>query len=285
MEKRTKKRTKKVRILWGNVIAALVLVLLLCAGAVWCVRQIQSIDVPFWEPEKPNLVYVDPYEGLTAEEQYGMFLFRHSLSSADFPAGMKELFLSNEDARSYVMDYPYRKDAAFSIDLSDCLKDGTVPLLMQWDERWGYQEYAGNLFGLSGCGPTNLSMAAIYLKQDTSLTPETMRQFAIDNGYATDGNGSLWSLISEGGQMLGLQVWELGLSEEEMKQELNDGHLIIAIMGEGVFTTSGHFILFTGVDEEGKFIVNDCNSLTRSNRHWAYDEFSDQVLNLWTLSA
>ena len=50
MEKRTKKRTKKVRILWGNVIAALVLVLLLCAGAVWCVRQIQSIDVPFWEP-------------------------------------------------------------------------------------------------------------------------------------------------------------------------------------------------------------------------------------------
>ena len=285
MEKRTKKRTKKVRILWGNVIAALVLVLLLCAGAVWCVRQIQSIDVPSWEPEKPNLVYVDPYEGLTAEEQYGMFLFRHSLSSADFPAGMKELFLSNEDARSYVMDYPYRKDAAFSIDLSDCLKDGTVPLLMQWDERWGYQEYAGNLFGLSGCGPTNLSMAAIYLKQDTSLTPEYMRQFAIDNGYATDGNGSLWSLISEGGQTLGLQVWELGLSEEEMKQELNDGHLIIAIMGEGVFTTSGHFILFTGVDEEGKFIVNDCNSLTRSNRHWAYDEFSDQVLNLWTLSA
>ena len=128
-------------------------------------------------------------------------------------------------------------------------------------------------------------MAAIYLKQDTSLTPEYMRQFAIDNGYATDGNGSLWSLISEGGQTLGLQVWELGLSEEEMKQELNDGHLIIAIMGEGVFTTSGHFILFTGVDEEGKFIVNDCNSLTRSNRHWAYDEFSDQVLNLWTLSA
>ena len=58
-----------MRILWGNVIAALVLVLLLCAGAVWCVRQIQSIDVPFWEPEKPNLVYVDPYEGLTAEEQ------------------------------------------------------------------------------------------------------------------------------------------------------------------------------------------------------------------------
>ena len=76
------------------------------------------------------------------------------------------------------MNYPYMKDAAFSIDLSDCLKDGTVPLLMQWDERWGYESYGSGLIGWTGCGPTCLSMAAVGLTGDTGWNPAKVAAFS-----------------------------------------------------------------------------------------------------------
>ena len=281
--KTVRRRKKKVRIRWGNLAAALVLLAAVCGGIWWCARQIQTISTTLWKPKQPELVWEDPYDGLSGREALQVFAFRHSLAVSDFPTGMWDLYEANEDARNYVLDYPYKKDWTFDVDLSGCLDDGGVPLLMQWDERWGYEEYAGNLYGLSGCGPTCLSMAAIYLLQDTSLDPSYMNQFATENGYATNGNGSLWSLISEGGRTLGMDVTEIPLSEERMAENLEAGNLIIAIMGEGVFTTSGHFILFTGVDENGKFVVNDPNSIRRSNRTWDYEEFYDQVLDLWVL--
>ena len=46
--------------------------------------------------------------------------------------------------------------------------------------------------------------------------------------------------------------------------------------------TSGHFIAIVGY-EDGKFIINDCNSYANSQRLWDYDEFYDQINNLWAI--
>lgn len=169
---------------------------------------------------------------------------------------------------------------AVEIDLSEHLGSETVPHLFQWDERWGHSFYGSDIMTITGCGPTCLSMVLIHLLQDASYTPRYVADFAEENHYYAKGSGSKWTLISEGGKILGLDVTELPLDENRIKKNLELGNPVICIMGPGHFTTAGHFIVLVGL-EEGKFKVNDPNSKENSERLWSYEEISGEIKNLW----
>ena len=49
---------------------------------------------------------------------------------------------------------------------------------------------------------------------------------------------------------------------------LADGKLVVALMGKGHFTSSGHFIVLRGVTSEGKILVADPASYNRSDKAW-----------------
>ena len=49
---------------------------------------------------------------------------------------------------------------------------------------------------------------------------------------------------------------------------LASGKLIVAIMTKGHFTSSGHFIVLRGVTAEGKILVADPASSSRSEKEW-----------------
>ena len=190
------------------------------------------------------------------------------------------LLEKNPETEEYVLNYPFKKDLEPEIDLSDCLNESGVPLLIQWDERWGYTEYAGELMGLSGCGPTCLSMACIYFFQDATYTPKYVAEFSEEHGYAVDGNGSAWTLISQGGKELGLDVVEIPLDENRIINNLEVGNLIICVVGPGDFTTSGHFLVLTGY-EDGYVKLNDPNSPMRTEQKWELTRVMEQIDNLW----
>ena len=178
------------------------------------------------------------------------------------------------------MHYPSGRNKTYDIDLSACLgKQKPVPLY-QWDERWGYTSYGGNLLGLSGCGPTCLSMVCLPLLQDSSLDPKTVAAFSEAEGYCLPGNGSAWTLISEGGEALGLEVTEIPLVKSRVLDNLRAGNPIICVMGPGDFTTSGHFIVLTGL-RDGRITLNDPNSVRRTETLWDYDAIAGQIRNLW----
>ena len=65
---------------------------------------------------------------------------------------------------------------------------------------------------------------------------------------------------------LGLEVHSVIFDKEHIKKELNSGRPIVCILGPGDFTTTGHFIVLTGVDENGGIIVNDPNSIINSKK-------------------
>ena len=46
-----------------------------------------------------------------------------------------------------------------------------MPLLLQWDERWGYRYYGDQMMAINGCGPTCLSMVVSYLTQNGRYHP------------------------------------------------------------------------------------------------------------------
>lgn len=209
-----------------------------------------------------------------------------SASSVDlsaYPEALQTLWEKNEDARPFVEGYFENRDKTYPIDLSAEAASDTVPLLMQWDERWGYTSYSGGLLGCTGCGPTCLSMATLYLTGNPDYSPDYVARYATENGYAVEGSGSAWALISEGCAGFGLSARELPLTEGEMTAALADGEVIICVLGPGDFTDSGHFIVLTGY-EDGAFTVNDPNSYIRSSQTWSFDQLSGQIKNLWALS-
>lgn len=191
-------------------------------------------------------------------------------------------YLLNDDAREFCLNYPRYWDKESTADMTAYENAEGVPLFLQWDPQWGYFDYDTSPLGLAGCGPTTLAMAAYYFTGDPNMNPLSLAQFAMDNGYRYPGNGTAWAFMYDGARQLGLRSQTLSLDEETMIQALEDGALIICIMGPGHFTTGGHFILLTGY-EDGAFTVNDCNSITRSNRTWTYDEICGEIWNLWAI--
>ena len=192
------------------------------------------------------------------------------------------LALKNSEAIDYVVDYPSKKDKRPAIDLSSEAAQNTVPLLLQWDERWGYQEYGSGLIGWTGCGPTCLAMASAGLTGSSKWTPASVAEFSEKEGYYTPGAGTSWDLMTSGAAQLGLHSEETPLSESSMKAQLNSGCVLICSVGPGDFTTEGHYILIRGYDDSG-FLVNDPNSRARSERSWPYDRIASQIKNLWAV--
>lgn len=202
--------------------------------------------------------------------------------SGELPEILSELLEKNEETLDYVQSYPDREEYKNQpIDMAENFVSGEVPLLMQWDKRWGYNAYGSEMIGLAGCGPLCLEMAYLYFTEDTDMTPRKMADFAYENGYYTE-QGTSWSIWTEGAARLGLEGTELSLDENVMKNSLDAGRLIVCSMRPGDFTTTGHFILIKGYDEDG-FLVNDPNRRSTSGRTWSFEELEYQIRNLWSL--
>lgn len=243
------------------------------AGAVWCAVTLIGRGAA------PSFA-IDP--DASPQEVIQAFAQANDLSAEDYPESVVALLERNPETMDFVLNYPMEYGKDHAVDLSEYESSESVPLFLQWDKRWGYIDYGSDVAGITGCGPVCLAMVGYYLTGDKSFSPDKVLQFALDNGYCVPGNGTSWTLISEGGVRLGLDVTEIPLDEDRMVRNLQVDNPIICVMGPGAFTTSGHYIVLTGW-EDGKFRVNDPNSRGNSERLWSYDEIQDQIRNIWVI--
>ena len=217
-----------------------------------------------------------------AERTVMAFAQENGLSYRDYPQSLISLLERNPETKTFVLEYPLEVDQPHTVDLTEYENSEAVPLFMQWDQRWGYLAYGSDVAGLTACGPVCLSMAGFYLTRDPSFAPDHIIQFASENGYYVPGSGSSWTLISEGGEKLGLDVTEIPLDEDRITRNLQVDNPIICAMGPGDFTTTGHFVVMVGM-EDGKIRINDPNSYANSQQLWSFDELKGQIRNLWVL--
>ena len=215
-----------------------------------------------------------------AEQQVMAYARENGISYAEYPASLIGLLERNPETEEFVLGYPFREEAR--ADLSEFENAGSVPLFLQWDRRWGYETYGSDVLGITGCGPTCLAMAGYWFTGEERFAPHIVAEFAQSSGYYEPGYGSSWTLISEGGPALGLDVTEIPLVKSRIVDNLEVGNLIICAMGPGAFTRAGPYILLVGL-EDGKFRVNDPNSRENSGRLWSYEEIEDEIRNLWVL--
>ena len=226
-------------------------------------------DVSFsWEERSGQALEVKAF----AEEQ--------GISIGRWPWEIIELYERNPETRDFVLNYPFRED--MEVDITQYKNSETVPLFLQWDPMWGYETYGSSCIAITGCGPTCLAMVGYYLTGDDSMTPDRVAEFAEKNGYYEAGYGSSWTLISQGAEKLGLTAQELPLVKKKMTDALEAGRPIILALGQGDFTSTGHYIVLTAY-EDGEFRVNDPNSRANSEKRWTYEQLEGQIRNIWAM--
>lgn len=220
------------------------------------------------------------FDGGDVAEKLERFARENGFSVSVYPKELIELLEKNAETEEFVLNYPLKKNSFSRENLTECLNQEAVPLLMQWDSRWGYYQYGDHVIGISGCGPTCLSMVAVHLLQNPKLTPLYIADYSERNSYYVSGSGTSWELMSRGAKNLGLNVQEVPLDESKVYRYLQEGNPIICSMGPGDFTETGHFIVFTGI-EGGKIKVNDPNSIERSEKLWSFTDIKYQIKNMW----
>ena len=208
------------------------------------------------------------------------FARENGLHFVQYPKSLIELLERNPETEEFVLGYPLRQEA--EVNLSGVDRQ-TVPLFLQWDPRWGYEKYGSDFLAVTGCGPTCLAMAGYYLTGSMNMNPRDIARFAEENGYYAKGYGSSWTLISQGSARLGLKATELPLVKKKLTDALEAGHPVILALGEGDFTTTGHYIVLTGL-QDGQFTVNDPNSVLNSQKLWSYEQLEGQIRNIWEIS-
>lgn len=151
--------------------------------------------------------------------------------------------------------------------------EGAVDIVyyMQTDNRWANSYYGGtDTMEVYACGPTSMSMVISSLT-DIKIDPVQMADWANQNGYWYPNSGSLHTLIPDAAKAFGLNSEGIENTPEavqKIKDALQDGKLIITLMGKGQFTQTGHFIVLRGITKEGKILVADPASKERTNQTW-----------------
>ena len=258
---------RKNKKLWLAITLALVLMIAaLGAKKTWYAVQ----DLTFSWSERTET----EWKVKTFAEENGLFF-------AQYPKSLIQLLENNPETEEFVLQYPLRED--LQADLSGFDRKTGVPLFLQWDPMWGYETYGSDYLAVTGCGPACLAMAGYYLTGSQNMNPGDVAAFAEQNGYYAKGYGSSWTLISEGSARLGLKATELPLVKKKMTDALEAGHPVILAMGAGDFTTAGHYIVLTGL-ENGFFRVNDPNSIANSRKLWSYEQMEGQIRNIWEIS-
>ncbi len=123
-----------------------------------------------------------------------------------------------------------------------------VPLYFQTD----YPDvmYGAGTIKTSGCSITCLAMVATALTGHTYLPDELAEYF----GGCGDNNIARLEYGSEKMQL----PFEKSPNWNVTWKALQEGKIVIALMGpKSIFTDSQHFIVLTGLNEDGKIVVND----------------------------
>jgi hypothetical protein len=137
----------------------------------------------------------------------------------------------------------------------------------QVDSRYRNQPYGTDNVGGYACGPSAMSIVISSLT-DQTVDPATMARWAYENGYWCRGGGSYHGLIPGAAKAWGLSVWSCPVSQpQRILEALEQGKLVVALMGQGYFSDKGHYVVLRGV-RNGKILIADPVSYGRSLQEW-----------------
>ncbi|GHU50483.1 hypothetical protein FACS1894127_5740 [Clostridia bacterium] len=163
---------------------------------------------------------------------------------------------------------------------------------LQTDPKWKNAPYAAPgenaTIGGSGCGPTSAAMV-IATWASRVVTPVEACKWSLDHGFKAKGQGTYYSYFAPQGAAFGLEFVQVNYSDlrymnadtakiyhTKAMSAIRDEAMVIACMGKGLWTSSGHFILWYGYDQ-GSVYINDPNSTESTRLTAPLDLFQHEV--------
>lgn len=258
--------------------------ILLCFALLLLVGCSQKEELP--QPVENEKEYVFDYENPYVKkllETYPDDVRAKEIASniQDYREDFIELALHNTDTLDFLYYSVYEIENDPTIPLSDLDFQDDYPALYQWDLRWGTHMYGGDVMALTGCAPTVLATVFSKLLDDKTITPYTMAELSMQEGYFVEGIGTSWTFLTAMNERFGIVGNEIIADEETIASHLQEGHPVIMSMVSGDFTRTGHFILLKSIDEEGNVSVQDPNSKIRSNKTWSITTLVEQCAGAW----
>ena len=166
---------------------------------------------------------------------------------------------------------------------------------LQTDPRWGNLDYSAagekTTIRASGCGPTAMAMV-LATWADPSVNPATECAWALANDYKAPHKGTYYGYFEPAGKRYGLRVTRLNYASlygndksafhAQVKDALDRGDLVIACMGKGNWTSSGHYVLVWGIQGDTIYI-NDPASTKAARIRGSWALFRQQVKYYWII--
>lgn len=170
----------------------------------------------------------------------------------------------------------------------------------QTDPKWKNKPYTTNgessTIGSAGCGPTSVAdLLATFISK--SHTPVTECKWSVDNGYKAYKKGTYYSYIERRlNSFPKFTCTRLNLNNLHNKPystihttALNflkkQGTCLIACMGEGPWTSSGHYILVWGYNTETSCVLINDPASTKTSREVAkFNTFIQTVKYYWAIT-
>lgn len=167
----------------------------------------------------------------------------------------------------------------------------------QTDSRWSGISYSApgesTTIGKAGCGPTCAAMVIASLK-DATVTPATTAKWSIAHGYKALHSGTYYSYFVPQFYAYGIKTRQMNRINNyhhsdqatlraSVTKYLKAGKWIIACMGKGTWTSSGHFILAYGISDGGKVLINDPASTKEARTRGNLDTFLKEAKYFWLI--
>jgi hypothetical protein len=167
--------------------------------------------------------------------------------SQDYPREILLLLLKNPEARDFALDYPNHAGGEVTGGLTESELSGGIPLLLQWDKRWGYFPYGDSVWVSRAAGRPACHGGS---GADGQHCPHARRRgaFSERSGYYVPGSGTSWELLTAGARVL--RTRSDGSSAvgglHDRRAERGPAHH--SKLGPGDFTDEGHFIVIRGYE-------------------------------------
>ena len=148
---------------------------------------------------------------------------------------------------------------------------GPMPYYNQHDSHWASYLYGGqDSISKYGCGPTTAAMiVSAFGNVNGSITPKEMSNWSAAYGYFAPKSGSYHDYIPAVLSAFDLVVDSVqDRSPANIANLLNNGHILVALMGKGALTNGGHFIIITKQNANGSISIADPNSYPNSQKDW-----------------
>lgn len=168
---------------------------------------------------------------------------------------------------------------------------------MQTDPRWKSLPYRApgeaSTIGGSGCGPTCAAMLIETLTGRT-YTPPMACEWSAEHGYKALNQGTYYSYFVPQFKEFGITCKRLNGSNvyhkpqspvhDEALKLLREGWYIIACMGKGLWTKSGHFVVVWNAQD--RYVsINDPASRRTERLCGEMDTFRNEVKYYWAIDA